>query len=168
MNTPTTPSTVANADRNIKVSSVDRIMMSRIEKWPSNMDGHWLTHMNEARIAAAQRGLDATLIKTAASMGIARLVRKADEFQTRMFERIRGLVSAHEMPMSEVTQEMQYRITKVGSTFELTETQVNRAVVLGLARYTDDGGSPEFAVGLADFMGIAEEQRSFLRLEMEP
>jgi hypothetical protein len=63
---------------------------------------------------------------------------------------------------------MQYRITKVGSTFELTEVQVNRAVALGLAHYTDDGGSPEFAVGLADVMGIAEEQRSFLRLEMEP
>jgi hypothetical protein len=158
-----TPS-AANSDRDSNVSSVERIMMYRIERWPANMESHWLNHMTDARNAATQHGLDPALIKTAASMGIARLVRKSDEFQTRMFERIRGLVSAHEMPLSEVTREMQYRIEKVGSTFELTEEQVNRAVILGLERYTDDGGSPEFAVGLADVLGIAEEKRYFLRL----
>lgn len=162
-----TRSAAANADRKRKVSSVDRIVMYGIEMWPSNVDSHWLSEMSDARIAATQGGLDPMLIKTAASMGIARLVRKVDEFQTRMFEKIRKLMSWHEVPISEVMQEMQYRIAKVGSAFDLTEEQVSRAVIHGLARYTDDGGSPEFAIRLADFMGIAEEKRCFLRLTVD-
>jgi hypothetical protein len=97
-------------------------------------------------------------------MGIARLVQTADEFQARMFERIRILVSQHEIPMSEVMQEMQYRIAKIRSTFDLTEERVNRAVIVGLARSVDDGGSLEFAIGLADLLGIAEDKRAFLRI----
>jgi hypothetical protein len=167
MNTPVIRSAAANADRKRKVSSVDRIMMYGIELWPSNVDNQWLSKMSGALTAAAQSGLDPALIKTAASMGIARLVRKVDEFQTRMFETIQKLMSWHEVPISEVIREMQYRIAKVGSAFDLTEEQVSRAVILGLARYIDDGGSPEFAIRLADLMGIAEEKRCFLRLAVD-
>jgi hypothetical protein len=168
MNTPTTRSAAADADRRRKVSSVDRIMMYSIERWPSDLDNHWLRKMSDARVAAAEGGLDPELINTAAGMGIVRLVRAADEFQARMFEKIRILVSEHEIPISEVMQEMQHRIARVRSTFDLTGEQVTRAVVAGLARYTDDGGSFEFAIGLADLMGIAEEKRCFLRLAVDP
>jgi hypothetical protein len=158
----------AGAARTRKVSSADRITMYGIERWPSNVEGHWQAKMNDARVAAIQAGLDPELVKLAAGMGIARLVRDADRFQVMMFEKIRVLVSGHEIPVSEVMQEMQYRIARVRSDFDLTWEQVGRAVVLGLARYADDGGSPEFAIGLADLMGIAEEKRCFLRLAVDP
>jgi hypothetical protein len=158
----------ANANCKRKISSANRIMMYGIEMWPSNADNHWLSNMNEARVAATQSALDPALIKTAASMGISRLVRKVDEFQTRKFEKIRLLMSWQEVPISEVTQEIQSRIVNVGSAFDLSEEQISRAVALGLARYIDDGGSPEFAIQLADLMGIVEENRFFLRLAAEP
>jgi hypothetical protein len=167
MTTSTNRSAAADADRKRKVSSADRLAMYAIERWPSNVDSHWLSKMSDARVAAIESSLDPELIRTAAGMGIARLVRTADEFQTRMFEKIRVLVSAHEVPMSEVMQEMQHRITKVRSAFDLTDEQVGQAVVVGLARYAENGGSLEFAIGLADLVGIAEEKRSFLRLTVD-
>jgi hypothetical protein len=160
-------SAAAGAARTREVTSAGRLLMFGIERWPSNAEGHWHTKMSDARIAAIQAGLDPDLVKTAAGMGIARLVRDADRFQVRMFEKIRVLVSGHELPVSEVMQEMQYRIAKVRSDFDLTWEQVGRAVVLGLTRYADDGGSPEFAIGFADLMGIAEEKRCFLRLAVD-
>jgi hypothetical protein len=149
------------------VSSADRIKMYGIEKWPSDLDHRWLSKMRDARAAAMQSGLDAALVKTAAGIGIVRLLRSADEFQTRMFKRIRGLVNAHAIPISEVMRELQHRIVEVRSAFELTEEQADRAVVVGLRHYADDGGSPEFAIRLADVMGIAEEQRYFLRVTVD-
>jgi len=160
-------SAAAGAAGTRQVTSTDRLLMYGIERWPSNPEGHWQSKMSDARIAAVQKGLDPELVKTAAAMGIVRLVRDADRFQAGMFEKIRVLVSGHEIPVSEVMQEMQYRIAKVRSDFDLTWEQVGRAVVLGLTRYADDAGSPEFAVGLADLMGIAEEKRCFLRLAVD-
>jgi hypothetical protein len=160
-------SATAGAAGTRQVTSADRLLMYGIERWPSNPEGYWQSKMSDARIAAIQAGLDPDLVKTAAGMGITRLVRDAERFQARMFEKIRVLVSGHEIPVSEVMQEMQYRIAKVRSDFDLTWEQVGRAVVVGLTRYADDGGSPEFAIGLADLMGIAEEKRCFLRLAVD-
>jgi hypothetical protein len=129
-----------------------------------SMDRHWLQKMREARIAAAEGDLDPELIKTAARMGIARLVRRADNFQAAVVENLRRWVSEHEVSISEVMKEMQYRITKVGGEFDLTEEQVSRAVIVGLVGYVDDGGSVKFAVEFADFLQIAEERRCFLKL----
>jgi hypothetical protein len=163
-----TPAAVAaDAARKRKVSSVDRTMMYAIERWPLNMDRDWLRKMREARSGALQSGLDPELVKTAACMGITRLVGGVDKFQTAVFENLRRWVSEHEVSISEVMKEMQYRIAKVGSEFDLTEGQASRAVIAGLVRYIDDGGSIEFAIGLADLMGIAEERRCFLQLAVD-
>jgi hypothetical protein len=166
--TPSVAAVAAGTARKRKVSSVDRTMMYAIERWSLNMDRDWLRKMREARSTALQGGLDPELVKTAASMGIARLVAGADKFQTAVFDNLRRWVSEHEVSISEVMKEMQYRIAKVGSDFDLTEEQVSRAVVAGLVRYVDDGGSIEFAIGLADLMGIAEESRCFLQLGVDP
>jgi hypothetical protein len=147
-----------------KVSSVDRVRMYTIEKWPLNMERDWLRKMREARLAAIEVGLDLNLIKTAALLGIVKLVRSADEFQAAVFDNIRRWVSAHEVSISEVMKELQYRITKVAVDFDLTEEQVTCATTSGLVAYVNDGGSLEFAVGLADFMDIPEEKRRFLHL----
>ena len=141
--------------------------MYAIERWPSNMDRDWHRKMREARTGALQSGLDPELVKTAASMGIARLVAAADKFQIAVIDNLRQWVSEHEVSITEVMKEMQYRIDKVGSDFDLSDEQLSRAVVSGLARYVDDGGSVEFAIGLADRMGIAEEKRSFLQLAVD-
>ena len=167
MNMPAIRSAVANIDCKRKVSSADRIKMYGIELWPSNVENHWLIKMYAACNAATRGGLDPALTKTAASMGIARLVRNVDEFQTGMFERVRKLMNWSEIPVSEVVQEVHSRIAKIASAFDLTEEQVNRAVIIGLTRYSDDGGSPEVAIQLADLMGIAEEKRFFLRLAVD-
>jgi hypothetical protein len=166
MNTPTTPP-AAHAGHKRKVSSVDRLLMYAMESWPLSMDRDWMRKMRGARLAAVQSALDPVLVKAAATMGIARLLRSADKFQAAVFEKLTRWVSAHEVSSSEVMKEMQYRIAEVGADFNLTEAEVTRAVVTGLVGYIDDGGSPEFAIRLADFMGIAEEKRCFLQLVVD-
>jgi hypothetical protein len=154
----------ANADRMRKVSSRDRRMMYEIEKWPANADDQWQRKMHEARSSAAQHGLDAELIRTAAIMGIARLVRTVDDFRTALFEQVKLFVTEHEFTISDMLDEMKYRIDVVRLAFDLNEEQVGYMVGAALARYVDDGGSPEVAILLADRMGVAEEKRSFLQL----
>jgi hypothetical protein len=161
-----TPGRAIDAPK-LKVSSGDRLLMFGIEKWPANPDDQWQRKMNEARAAAAQRGLDAALIHAAAIVGIQRLVRTADDFRTGMFEKVRAFMKEHEIAISEVIDEMHHRIETIALAFGLDGAQVGRAVLSGLDGYVDGGGSPEFAVKFADAMGIAEEDRSFLQLGIE-
>jgi hypothetical protein len=155
-------------DSGRKVSSGDRILMYGIEKWPANPDDQWQRKMNEARSAAVQRGLDTKLVQAAAVMGIVRLVRNADGFRTGMFEKVRAFMKEHEIAISEVIDEMNHRIETIALAFDLNEGQVGRAVRAGLVFYAEAGGSPEFAIKLADAMEIAEEDRAFLNLPIEP
>jgi hypothetical protein len=167
MNARTTEHSAAASDGGCKVSSGDRLWMYGIEKWPSSPDDQWQRKMNEARSAAAQRGLNAKLVQAAAIMGILRLVRTADEFRTGMFEKVRAFMKEHEIAISEVIDEMHHRIETIALAFDLSAEQIGRAVQIGLDSYIQGGGSPEFAVKLADAMEIAEEDRSFLQLGIE-
>ena len=164
MSTATTRSEGAKPDVTRKISSADRTMIYEIERWPSSIENNWLDQMGDARSVAIERSMDPGLVNLAARAGIARLVRGADDFKARMFERIRILVTQHEIPLSEVMREVEYRIGRIKTTFQLTDEQVHTAVAAGLRRYLDGGGSPEFAIGLADLVGVPEEKRSFLEL----
>jgi len=150
-------------ERMRNISSGERLLMYGIEKWPSNTDDHWQRKMNEARSAAVHGGLDAQLVRTAARFGICRLVRTTDRFQSEMYRKIRAFVFEHELKISEVIDEIQYRIAAVKLEFDLTEEIVAASVVEGLMHYVEDGGSPEVAIRLADAMAIAEGARSFLQ-----
>lgn len=168
MNTATIESTAADKARERAVSSGQRLLMYGIEKWPANLDDQWQRKMNEARNAAVHRGLAPELVQLAASMGITRSVRTADNFRKEIFEKVRAFMNEHEFSISEVTDEMYHRIATVRLAFDLTEEHVGHVIASALARYVDDGGSPEFAIRLADAMNIPEEKRSFLRLTIEP
>lgn len=167
MNTTTIGSTASGKARERIVSSGQRLLMYGIEKWPANLDDQWQRKMNEARRIAVHHGLAPELVQLAASMGIARLVRTADNFRKDIFEKVRAFMKEHEFSISEVTDEMFHRIATVRLAYDLTEEHVRRMTGSSLTRYVDDGGSPEFAIKLADVMGIAEDQRSFLRLKLD-
>jgi hypothetical protein len=167
MNAHTPGRAIGAPDSGLKVSSGERLLMFGIEKWPANPDDQWQRKMNETRAVADQRGLSAQLVQSAAIMGIVRLVRTADDFRTGMFEKVRAFMKEHEIAISEVIDEMHHRIETIALAFGLSDEQVARAVLSGLDCYIDGGGSPEFAVKLADAMGIDEENRSFLQLGLE-
>lgn len=167
MNAHTPEREIGAPDCKLKVSSGDRLLMFGIEKWPANPDDQWQRKMNEARTAATLRGLDTMLVQAAAIMGIIRLVRTADDFRSGMFEKVRAFMKEHEIAISEVIDEMHHRIGSIALAFDLKSKQVNRAVLAGLDSYADAGGSPEFVLKLADAMDIPEQDRSFLRLEID-
>lgn len=142
--------------------------MFGIERWPAELDQDWLRNMSNARSKAERAGLTGELAQTAAVMGVERLIWKAGQFQAVMIAKVREFMSEHEIPASEIMQEMQYRIGAVQSEFRLTNEQITQAAIRGLSRYIDDGGSPEFGIGLADLLGIPEDEREFLRIAITP
>jgi hypothetical protein len=154
--------------RTRKVSSADRVLMFSIERWPVDLEQDWLRNMGNARSNAERAGLTGELVQVAVMMGLERLIWKADQFRAVMVAKIQEFVSEHEIPASEIMEEMQYRIGAVQSEFRLTNEQIAQAVIGGMSRYIDDGGSPEFGIGLADLLGIPADERKFLRITITP